>query len=118
MSDEESTMNRFQTAGKDYQDSLDSQDGKDGKSSKDVKDNGGIKEQRESFQAYIPADDKGQIEEVWRKVKALFSLSDREEPPKNDFYAAVLKHGYTNLEGIADHLDVSESYEQHKEMIK
>jgi hypothetical protein len=111
MSDEESTMNRFQTAGKDYQESLDSQDGKDGKSSKD---GGGIKNQRESFQAYIPPEDKEGIEATWRKVKALCSLSDQEEPAKNDYYSAVVREGYNNLEKIAEFLDLKEEYERNK----
>lgn len=118
MSEDEQVMNRFESAGKDYQESLDSKDGKDSKSSKDVKGNGGIKDRRESFQAYIPDKDKKSIENVWRKVKAVCSLSGLEEPSKNDFYTAVIRYGYENIDKIADHLNVLEEYETHKKSVK
>lgn len=114
MSEDDQTMNRFESAGKDYQESI---DGKDGKSSKDVKDNGGMKDRRESFQAYIPSDDKNEIESVWRKIKALCSLSDQEEPAKNDFYSAVVREGYSNIQGVADQLGLANEYEEYQGVI-
>jgi hypothetical protein len=118
MSDNEQVMNRFQTAGKDYQESLDGKDVKDSKSSKDVKDAGGIKDRRESFQAYIPAGDKERIEAAWSRVRKICVLADVEEPAKNDFYAAVLRAGYENMEAVAKQLGIREEYEQNRDVIE
>jgi len=134
----------YEGASKDGQDSIDEKDSNDGQSkqdgddsmtdttsvasqdsidSKDDSDSTGasgqsVKASRESVQAYIIPGEKEELEDAHRQIKALCNLSGADEPLKNDFYAAALRYGYTDLEAICEYLDLAEAYAEYGEMVE
>ncbi|SNZ18207.1 hypothetical protein SAMN06269185_3294 [Natronoarchaeum philippinense] len=96
-------------------DGIDSNDSEDSTTGTDGKD--GVKASRENVQAYIPADEKEELETAFRQIKALCNLADRDEPLKNDFYAAAFRHGHQDLEAIAAYLDLEAAYDEYGEMV-
>lgn len=116
VSDENDSMTDVaSTTSSDGTDSTDSNDGGDGTAGTDSTD--GVKASRENVQAYIPADEKEQLEATFRQIKALCNLADRDEPLKNDFYAAAFRHGYQDLEAIATYLGLEDAYDEYGEMV-
>lgn len=79
---------------------------------------GNIKTERASVQAYIPENEKAELEASLRKIKALCNLADEDEPLKNDFYAAALRHGYTDLASVAEYLGLESTYEEYGDVIE
>lgn len=106
------------SSGSDSQSSQDSIDGGDEKEGMEQSaHSGSIKRDRASVQAYIPDDEKDELESTLRKIKALCNLAGEDEPLKNDFYAAALRHGYTDIESIAVYLKLEEAYDEYGEVI-
>ena len=97
------------------QDGQDSQEDTD----RDVRSgrSGSIKQKRPMVQAYIPAREKDELDTAFRQIKALCNLADRDEPMKNDFYAAALRHGYTNLAAVAEYLGLAEPFEEYGDLV-
>lgn len=114
-------------AGSDSSDSKDSSDVNDGNDGQDnnsdigVRTNKtgqqGLKASRKSVQAYIPEEEKENLEDAWRRVKALCNLADVEEPAKNDFYTAALREGYSNFDALTAYLGLSDTYEEYSEIL-
>lgn len=73
---------------------------------------------RSSLQAFIPEQVKERIESAWSNIRKTCVLSDRDEPMKNDFYTAVLVHGIENMKSVAEHLDLSEAYDEYADVIE
>jgi hypothetical protein len=116
VSDENDTMtDAASVASNDGTDSTDSNESTDGTAGTDGND--GVKASRENVQAYIPADEKEQLEATFRQIKALCNLADRDEPLKNDFYAAAFRHGHQDVEAIASYLDLRDVYDEYGEMV-
>jgi hypothetical protein len=44
-------------------------------------------------------------------------LANRNEPLKNDFYAAAFRYGHQDVEAIAEHLGLDDAYDEHVEMV-
>jgi hypothetical protein len=44
-------------------------------------------------------------------------LADRNEPLKNDFYAAAFRHGHQDVEAIASYLGLEAAYDEYGEMV-
>jgi hypothetical protein len=78
----------------------------------------GLKARRKSVQAYVPPSEKENLEQSWRRVKALCNLADTDEPPKNDFYTAALREGYSNFEEMVKCLGLSEPYREYGDLIR
>jgi hypothetical protein len=75
-------------------------------------------EDRDKVQALVPPSVKQQVEETWQKISGICSLSGREVPLKNNFYTAALLHGVNDLEAIAEHLGISDAYDEYRDVIE
>ena len=110
------------TEGNASNDSNDGQDFSDGKDAVTTIDStagsDGLKARRKSVQAYVPPPEKENLEQTWRRVKALCNLADTDEPPKNDFYTAALREGYSNFEEMMEYLGLSEPYQEYGDLIR
>ena len=117
-------------AGSDSNDSKDSKDNSDVNDSNDGQDNNsgvdvragkasqqGLKASRKSVQAYVPEEEKENLEDAWRRIKALCNLANVDEPAKNDFYTAALREGYSNLDALTAYLGLSDEYEEYGEIL-
>lgn len=131
--------NRFQNIREEYDDSTSNSDDDKSQESNDGQDSNagqdstagidsttstdtessarGLKVSRKSVQAYVPPEEKENLEDSWRRLKALCNLAGEAEPPKNDFYTAVLREGYTNFAAVAASLELEDAYEQYGDVV-
>jgi hypothetical protein len=113
---QDDTDEKDSTASKEHNDSKESQDSMEHNDS-----TGGttsMKAQRKSVQMYVPEDDKGSVERTWRDVETLANLADVEKPAKNDYYAALLRYGYNDLEQIARDIGLADAYAEYGGVIE
>jgi len=91
------------------------------KSPEDSSSNGGgnVKDRNPRMAMFPPEEHKEGFDEALRKVKAVCSLSGEPEPNKlSEFSGAVLRHGYEDLEGICEELNLESAYEEYGEVIE
>lgn len=77
-----------------------------------------MKAQRKSVQMYVPEDDKEGVEQTWRDIETLANLADGEKPAKNNYYAALLRYGYDNLERIAADTGLAAAYGEYGDVVE
>jgi hypothetical protein len=73
---------------------------------------------RSSLQMMIPDGVKDRVESTWSAIRKVCVLADVEPPMKNDFYTSILLHGLDNIEQVAEHLGISEEFEEYRSAIE
>jgi len=80
---------------------------------------GSVKDRNPRMAMFPPETHKNGYDDALRKIKALCSLSEEEEPNKlSEFSGAVLKHGYQDLEGLCEELGLEDAYEEYGDVVE
>lgn len=93
--------------------------GSEGSTDSSGSNKGNVKDRNPRMSMFPPEEHKDGYDEALRKVKAICSLADEPEPSKlSEFSGAVLKHGYGDLEGICEELDLNGAYEEYGDVVQ
>ena len=80
---------------------------------------GSVKDRNPRMAMFPPEKHKNGYDDALRKIKALCSLADEEEPNKlSEFSGAVLKHGYRDFKGLCEELGLEDAYEEYGDVVE
>ena len=80
---------------------------------------GSVKDRNPRMAMFPPEMHKNGYDDALRKIKALCSLADEEEPNKlSEFSGAVLKHGYRDFKGLCEELGLEDAYEEYGDVVE